>query len=206
VLLGAVGVAAAPALPVPAGGRLGFRLIRHGDVIGSHTVTFQPQGDALAVHVAVDAVVTLLSVPIVRYRHRVTEDWQDGMLVGLASETDKNGDREWAQAHRTSAGLQVAGSKTRPYTAPAAALGTTYWNRRMLDGPMISLEDGVLLRPEVAHLGAELVPTAAGQPIRADRYRLSGAFAVDVWYEPDGTWASLGFSVADGSTIRYERL
>ena len=45
------------------------------------------EGDSLAVHVAVDALVTLLSVPIVRYSLRVVETWQDGRLTSLTGET-----------------------------------------------------------------------------------------------------------------------
>ena len=44
----------------------------------------------------------------------------------------------------------MVGSGTEHYIAPEQAIGTTYWNRRMVNGPMISLEDGVLLRPDVA--------------------------------------------------------
>jgi len=208
-LLGAVGLVAAgdpAALPVPAGDALAFRMMRHGDAIGTHTLSFQPHGDALTVHVAVDALVTLLSIPIVRYSHRVTENWEAGRLVGLDSETNKNGDREWARARRTGAGLIVTGSKTAQYTAPDSAVGTTYWNRHMLDGPMISLEDGVLLRPTVSPAQPQTVKLASGAMVQADRYQLRGAFAVDVWYEPSGTWASLAFTVADGSTVQYERL
>ena len=38
---------------------LAFRLVRHGDEIGTHTLSFEPDGEALTVRIAVDAVVTL---------------------------------------------------------------------------------------------------------------------------------------------------
>jgi len=63
------------ALPVPPGNTLAFRLIRHGDEIGHHTATFERDGDQLAVRIAVDALVTLVSIPLVRYTHRVVEVW-----------------------------------------------------------------------------------------------------------------------------------
>jgi len=201
---------AAGALPVPASNALSYRLVRHGSEIGHHTLTFgrkvDAQVDALTVHVAVDAVVSLISIPIVRYTHRAVETWQDGILVGLSGETDKNGQREWVKARRTSEGLTVTGSKTAPYTAPVSAIATSYWDRRMVDGPMISLEDGVLLRPEVAVRRADSIRLASGGMITADRYSLSGAFAVDVWYDRTDTWAGLAFAVADGSNVTYERL
>jgi hypothetical protein len=68
------------------------------------------------------------------------------------------------------------------------------------------MEDGVLLRPKIAPLSAETIPLASGGTITALRYDLSGSFNVDVWYDRSDTWASLAFTVADGSEVRYERL
>jgi hypothetical protein len=197
---------AAGASAVPASDTLAYRLVRHGSEIGRHTLRFDRQADTLTVRIAVDALVSLLSVPIVRYTHRAVETWQAGTLVGLTAETDKNGQHEWAKALRTSEGLLVTGSKTARYVAPEPAIATSYWDRRMVDGPMISLEDGVLLRPKVAMHPADSIRLASGSMITADHYRLSGAFAVDVWYDRTDTWAGLAFGVADGSTVTYERL
>ncbi len=94
-----------PALPVPPGDGLAFRMIRHGTDIGRHTLSFEPQGDRLAVHVACDAVVTLLSVPIIRYTHRAVEVWQAGTLIDINGDTDKNGSHQWVRAHRDQTGL-----------------------------------------------------------------------------------------------------
>jgi hypothetical protein len=208
LLAGAVTAArrVAAALPVPPGNALAFRLIRLGSEIGRHAVTFDRQGDALTVHVTVDALVSFISIPIVRYKHRAIETWQDGTLVSLNGETDKNGQIEWTKAHRTDAGLEVAGSRTARYVAPEAAIGTTYWNKRMLDGPMISMEDGVLLAPKVALRQTEAIRLASGATVAAEHYNLSGSLDVDVWYDRTDTWVGLAFTVADGSNIHYERL
>jgi hypothetical protein len=42
--------------------------------------------------------------------------------------------------------------------------------------------------------------------IAADHYALSGAFAVDLWYDAAATWAGMAMTVVDGSEVRYERL
>jgi hypothetical protein len=204
--MGLIARPASAALPVPPADSLAFRLVRHGSEIGRHTLTFDRQDNALTVRVAVDVLVTVFSIPIVRYTHRAVEIWQNGMLVSLDAETDKNGDRQWARARRTESGLEVAGSRTDRYLAPEAAIATSYWNKRMVDGPMISLEDGVLLRPTVALSRAETIRLACGEKIAADHYNLSGAFDIDVWYDSADTWAGLAFDVPDGSNVHYERL
>ena len=196
----------AAALPVPPNGLLAFRLMRHGEEIGHHTLSFERAGDILTVRTEVTARVTLLSIPIVNYRHQVVETWRGETLTSVAGETDKNGQHEWVKASRGGEGLVVTGSKTERYLAPEPARAATYWNRHVLDGPMISLEDGVLLRPKVAMIRTENIPLASGGTIPADRYNLSGPFAVDLWYDQSNTWASLALTAIDGSTVRYERL
>ncbi len=128
------------------------------------------------------------------------------MLVGLTGETDKNGRSGWVTARRTGEGLEVAGSQAAPYIAPEAAIGASYWNKRMLDGPMISLEDGVLLRPKVEPLRIEPVQLASGGTVAGEHFNLSGAFNADVWYDRTDAWVGLALTVADGSTVHYERL
>jgi hypothetical protein len=209
ILLTGAAVAARPvaaALPVPAGDALAFRLMRHGSEIGRHTLAFEPKGDVLTVRVAVEARVTVLAIPIVHYTHRVVETWRNGGLEAIVGDTDKNGRTEWVRAHRTAEGLVVQGSRTEQYIAPEPACGTSYWNKHMLDGPMISMEDGVLLHPKIKDLGAEAIPLASGGSVTASHYNLTGSFNVDVWYDRTDTWAGLAFGVADGSDVHYERL
>jgi len=204
VVTGAATVAAA--LPVPSGGSLAFRMVRHGSEIGTHVLTFSHDGELLTVRIVVDALVTFASIPIARYSHRGVETWRGTTLVDLTADTNKNGTRNWVRAQRTDEGLVVLGSQTKRYICPESAIPTSYWNKRMLDGPMISLEDGVLLSPKVADLRMDSVRLASGQMIAADHYNLSGAFAVDLWYDEQRTWAGMAMTVVDGSEVHYERL
>jgi hypothetical protein len=197
---------AGAALPVPSAGTLAFRMVRHDSEIGRHTLTFERRGGALTVRVAVDALVTFLAIPIVRYRHRLVETWQGETLVGLVGETDKNGEHGWVNARRTSEGLVVRGSQTARYVAPENALDISYWNKRLMDGPMISTDDGLLVHPRVEARGAETIRLASGGTITANHYNVSDTFHADVWYDLTGTWVSLALIVADGSIVHYERL
>jgi len=194
------------ALPVPPGNTLAFRLIRHGDEIGHHTATFERDGDQLTVRIAVDALVTLVSIPLVRYTHRVVEVWSGDTLVSLNGETDKNGQHEWVKAQRSPEGFVVTGSKTERYVAPEPVGATSYWNKHALGMPMVSLEDGVLLRPKVEAHPPETIALASGRTIAAEHYNLSGPFNVDLWYDKTDMWAGMAVPIKDGSTVHYERL
>jgi hypothetical protein len=197
---------AAAALPVPPGNRIAFAMIRHNNDIGRHIVTFERKDSTLTVRVSVDAQVTFLSIPVVRYNHRAVEIWNSDTLVSLNGETNRNGQHQWMNAHRSDAGLEVLGSATAAYIAPENALGITYWNKHQLEVPMIGMDDGLLQRPRVAFRETENIPLAAGGTVAANHYNLSGAFSADVWYDRSNAWAGFAFPIADTSIIHYERL
>src|SRR5271166_5909618 len=166
-------------LPVPHGDRLAFRLIRHGSAIGTHVATFRRDGEVLDIDIAVDVLVKFGPIPLVRYTHRNRETWQRDRLVGLSAETNRNGTRLRMSAHLTDAGLAVEGSGTRPYIAPGNALPTTYWNPRMLLGPMIGTQDGGLVKPVVALEPTGPIHLASGDDIHAKHYKLTDDLDLD---------------------------
>jgi hypothetical protein len=193
-------------LPVPRGDLLGFRIIRHGSEIGTHTICFERDGNVLKVQTAIDVRVTLLSIPVARFEHRSSEMWRDTTLVAAAGETRKGGQHDWMSATRNDEGLAVAGSQTKPYIAPELATPVSYWNKRMLNGPMISLVDGALSSPKVADLRTDSVLLASGRTIAATHYTLSAPVDADLWYDETDTWAAMMLTAVDGSEVRYERL
>jgi hypothetical protein len=197
---------AAAALVVPAGGALAFSMVRRGSEIGRHTLRFESNGERLEVHVAIEARVTFFSVQLAHYRLRLIESWQGERLIWLDGRTDKNGQQNWVRASRTAEGLVVEGSGTARYVAPDDATPITYWNRHMLDGPMIDAESGELQRPRVVPRGEETIPLASGAKIAAEHYNLSNGVHADVWYDRTDTWAGLAFDLVDGSNLHYERL
>src|SRR5271166_799351 len=193
--------AMAAALPVPASGALTFRLIRHEEDIGTHSVRFEQQGDMLTIRIDVEVLVKFGPIPLVRYTHHNLEVWENGRLDRIQATTDKNGTKLFVSAHRTDAGLSVVGSAAQSYIAPDDALPTTYWNMRMLSVPMIGTQDGMLVHPQVRDLGGDPLQLAGGSRIPATRYSLRGDLDLDLWYDQTRTWAGMEFSVADGPVI-----
>lgn len=198
------------ALPVPRGDSIAFRMLRNGDVIGQHALTFTHSADSLMVAVEIDILVKLGPIPVYRYKHRATETWHHNQLVSLKSDTNHDGSPQFVRAQRDTAGLIVDGSMTQRYTAQDGVLATTYWNKAMLGpaaGPnrVINSEDGRLFNIDVANLAEGPVKLANGGVQMARHYRTTGALSLDLWYDDSGQWAHLEFT-KDGSTIVYEKL
>lgn len=199
----------ASALPlVPAGDSLTFRIMRRGARIGTHSVVFaRLPADALDVHIAVNVLVKLGPIPLVRYAHHGLESWRTGRLAGLQAHTNRNGTDLQMRAWRAEPGLLVEGTGTTPYVAPPDALPTTYWNPRMLNGPMIGTQKGTLVIAKVTEIGAQRIPLANGGTVATRHYTIRGrGMNVDVYYDFDQVWAGMSFTVEDGSLITYERL
>ena len=197
----------APEVPcVPPGGSLTFRVMRYGVPIGTHALVFEHQPDGFDVHIGVNALVKFGPIPFVRYTHSNREAWRNGRLSDIAAHTDRNGTELQMHAWRADAGLHVEGSGTAPYVAPENALPTSYWNPRMLDGPMIGTQDGMLVRPKVTETGVGHIRLASGDRIAARRYELSGDLDLLLFYDMAGVWAGMSFAAADGSIVHYERM
>ena len=60
-----------------------FTVLRDSAPIGTHRVSFSRAGSGIAVEIAIDLEVRLLSIPVYRYTHRSSERWEDGRLVSL---------------------------------------------------------------------------------------------------------------------------
>ena len=209
LILGGAALAVLPAglraaLPIPAGNRLGFDVVRKGSKLGTHVLTFTPAGDGLTVQVAVDIAYKIGPITLYHYTHAATERWQGDQVVAVQSQTNDNGDKYQVTVRREAAGLVVQGTKAPRYVAPADALPATHWNRRELDGPWINTQDGRLMRPRIASQGIETIPTASGGALRARHFVLSGDVELDMWYEDRLGWAGLSF-VKSGVPVRYVR-
>jgi hypothetical protein len=195
------GVARA-SLPIPAGDRLAFQILRKGDKIGEHIETFDRSGDALTVTVAVDILVGLGPIALFRYKNRATVHWQGEQVVSVVAETDDDGTPEHMSAHREKGGLVVEGTKAPRYTAPPHSLPGTHWNRAMLDAPFINTEDGRLMHPTVTLVGTEAVEVT-GRVVQAQHFSLRGDANLDTYYDLTPSWLGLRFNAKDGSEIRY---
>ena len=206
LLLGGLAVApwrrAGATSPLPPRNRLAFHVIRNGETIGEHTLTFKRSADELAVEVAVDIAVGFGPITLFRYRHRATERRVGGQVVSVDAETNDDGTPQHMTARRDESGLVVEGSRAPRYTAPPRSLPGTHWDRAMLDAPFINTEDGRLMQPTVTPGGMEQV-SAAGATVQAQCYALRGEVNLDTCYDVTPTWVGLRFTAKDGSQIRY---
>ena len=196
--------ARAATVPVVDGAQLAFSVLREGREIGAHVLTFARNGDISIIQVAIDLVVKLGPVPVYRYEHRATEIWNGANFASIDAATTDNGKRMTVKAQRLAKAVSIESTIQGNYEAPANALPSTHWNRRMLDGPFFNTQMGDLMSNAVTARGAATVETGSGRKINVRRFEIVGHVTLESWYDDQQTWSGLQFKGQDGSQIVYK--
>ncbi|MGF1474248.1 MAG: DUF6134 family protein [Geminicoccaceae bacterium] len=179
-----------------------FDVLRNGDKIGTHRLSFSEQGDEITVSIAIDLEVKFAFFTVYSYRHRNTERWRGNRLVALDSRTNDNGTDHEVRARATGEGLEVTGNDGR-LVLPADTISTSYWQERTMERTSwLDTQRGKLISSKVAVVGTNEVQTVAAGPIQAKKYSLVGDLTCELWYSR-GRWVKLNFEASDGSAIEY---
>lgn len=195
-------MAAALALPVPQHDRLAFDVYRNGSKIGEQRLRFTRAGGRLRVDNHVALHVKLLAIPVFHYTAHIIEHWQDGAFHKASSVVDDDGRKIDLHLERRASGVAVSGNRVKPYVAPKDALPLTYWNKAMLDGPMINMQTGHTDTPDVTRVGWFKLQAEPSGTVTAAKYRLTGPIRLSVFYSPKGTWSGLDFERRGHITYR----
>ncbi|MDJ0950972.1 MAG: DUF6134 family protein [Alphaproteobacteria bacterium] len=204
IVLGTVMAAfmAAPAVASLYGTQaLEFVMMRDGDPIGNHSVSFRRVDQETQVDVVIDIEVSLAFVTLFRYQHRNREVWQDGRLIALESWTDDDGEEYRVSARAVDGGLMVEGSSGR-FMAPADIIPTSYWHpETVAQDRLLDTQSGRILEVAVKPEGSETIEMD-GVQVPAERYSLSGDLTMTLWYGPGKQWVKTTFE-ARGAEVEY---
>lgn len=189
---------------VPQEGVIDFAVMRSGERIGHHRVTFTPRGDELIVDIDIRLDVSIAFINFYDYHHRNREVWRDGTLAGFESTTDDNGRPNQVEVRRDGSEVRVKGTAFSG-GAPGDILPSSYWNPATIRAQsLINTQNGKLAKVTVADLGDDRIE-AAGRQVEARHYRLSGDVNVDLWYDRNGIWVKTAFKApGDDTLISYE--
>jgi hypothetical protein len=200
-------VAAADAAPpgVPIDGRLQFTVVRDGEPIGTHLFRFARDADRTTVHVRTDIDYRFLFLPLYRFRHTSKEVWTGGKLTELFSRTDDNGEAIRVEAHANGKGLVVKGLDGEYRTGPGV-VPSSLWNADVVRAKeLLSTIRGELLKTDSEFI-AEEVLTLNGRQVPTRRYKITGEFERNVWYDKGSdVLVRVRFKASDGSQVEYVR-
>jgi hypothetical protein len=203
----ATAAAAAPFFPAPARAAVAsdvrFRAMHQGSPVGEHRVTFQLDGDRMAVTTHIEITIKVLFFTAFRFRHDAEEIWQAGRLVSVQSTTDDNGTLLKVSGYAAGDGFRLLG-EDGPFLAPAHLLtSNTMWDSRLVrESRLIDVQHGNEVGLVAKLLGQETVATPQGQ-VRAGRYQIiTPHYAGSLFYDADGRWVK-GLIEQQGEILEY---
>lgn len=195
--------ATGPAAADPASGWT-FRALLDGRPIGEHRYSVTPSVDGAGHTVLSEAAfaVRWLGLRVYQYKHRAVERWRGDCLVGLAADTDDNG-----QPTRVAAALQgdvFEVSTPTPLKVRGCVMSFAYWNPAMRSQQrLLNSQTGRLESVRIAPVEEGSVEHGA-RPAGASGWRIGGlAQPIVLWYSPQGQWLGLDTRVDGGRVLSY---
>jgi len=181
-------------------GTLTYDVMRQGERIGVHTMSFDRMGDELTVRTETNVDFTAYVVFNITWTHQSVEVWSDNGLKEFTSFTNEDGRERQVHAQRNGDHL-IVNSTGGKREFPADLLPGTLWHpetvtqRQVLD-PI----KGRLRRVNIADQGLEQIEVE-GRKVNAHHYDLRGELTRDFWYDQDGTIVKVEFPITDGSEV-----
>ncbi len=187
----------------PYDGRIEFDVIRNGETVGEHIVSFSHQGPQLRVDIRMTLDFRAFLLFRYRFSYQATEWWRDDILQRLEVELDERGKLKRISGRRQGERLQLRGDLGRA-SLSLPLLTTNHWNPAALQQQrLLNTLTGELSRIEVQFERQETVQVA-DQQITGWRYHYGGDLAdTRVWYDKQKRWVGLSFIAQDGSEIRF---
>lgn len=180
-----------------------FSIFYKGDRIGAHTVSNTPETGETRVTTEINLLVKAMFFTVYSFSHRSEENWRNGMLVFLKSDTIEHGERLSVVGAAVPQGFRVV-SKDGPFLASASTLtSNSLWTPAVLEQQtVIDAQHGGIIGVGVRKLADERL-MVAGMQVRAARYRfVSPYLAGSIWYDDLGWWVHGEFE-RDGAKVEY---
>ena len=183
--------------------KIGFDVVRNGEVVGQHATTFLHEGLDLTVESKMNLKITLLGIPVYSFDYVSVEKWSDGVLSRLDVDVEDGADQIKISSLLNAEGLSII-SPSGTFTVRGPIISTNHWNAEVVkQSRVLNTLTGKINQVKLISKGEERIPIKDGH-IVATRYDYSGELTdTSVWYDSQGRWSKLEFKGRDGSTVEY---
>ncbi|MGA3158096.1 MAG: DUF6134 family protein [Steroidobacteraceae bacterium] len=181
-----------------------FKVLLDGKPIGSHRFQVTEQGMSTSLLSEADFRVTVMAVPLYRYRHVSHETFQGDCLQSLEASTNENGTTQDVRGSVSDAAFVVTTSQgvTR---LPSCVMTFDYWNPRILQqSRLLNPQTGAYLPIVVTRLGSEIL-AVDGKSEMVETYLITAdTMKIKLWYSADQRWLGLETATPNGRLMRYQ--
>jgi len=183
--------------------KIGFDVVRNGEVVGQHATTFLQDGSDLTVKSKMNLKITLFGIPVYLFDYTSVEKWSDGVLSRLDVDVKDGADQFKISSSLNAEGLIIT-SPSGTFTARGPIISTNHWNADVVrQSRVLNTLTGKINQVDFINKGEERIPIKDSY-ILATRYDYSGELTdTSVWYDSRGRWSKLEFKARDGSIVKY---
>lgn len=180
-----------------------FRVLLDGREIGRHRFSLRGTSEEQELRSEARFDVRVLYVSVYRHLHETVERWNRNCLQSLVSRTVTNGKSKSVSAAAQGNHLAVERPEGRE-EHEGCVMSFAYWNPQILkERRLLNSETGELLPVKITPQGNETIEVR-GQPLTAQRHRISApSLQIDLWYA-SGRWIALEAPAKGGRRLRYE--
>jgi hypothetical protein len=189
---------------VPNDGKLDFTVLRDGDPIGRHVLSFKQGSEGLVVEIETKIEVKVLFITAYHFEHQGREIWRDGKLTVLVSSTNDDGTEHTLAVKASGAELQVEGDGEMSKAA-LEIIPASLWHEGILaGGAILNTLQGRQMNVKVTDAGTEEIDVV-GQTVAAHHFVIEGDLQREVWFDDKQVLVKVRFKGKDGSSIEYVR-
>jgi hypothetical protein len=184
-------------------GAWNFRVLLDGREIGRHQFSLRDAGEGQELRSEAQFDVRLLFFSAYSYLHEAVERWDGNCLQSLVARTETNGESLAVSAATGNGRLAVERPEGRDLHEGCVKT-FAYWNPQILNSTLLlNSQTGEMVPVKITAQGRDTV-AVRGQPVAADRHRISGpGMQIDLWYAAD-QWIALEALTEGGRRLRYE--
>lgn len=186
---------------------LAFDVLLNDESIGRHEFTIREDQNRRVVESRAEFDVRVMFVPVFSYRHSNTEQWVDGCLRRIESETDSNGTNYRVSGEERGDAFTVETRQSERAYQDACVMTFAYWDRRFLEqDQLLNSQTGELVDVDVEPLSQESVELN-GRSVAVDAFRVyspDGEVDIRVLYaRGSDEWVALESRLENGRLMRY---
>lgn len=183
-----------------------FQVLLDDKPIGSHTFSKYGENENYEMRIEANFEVKFLFIVAYSYEHRNREQWQDGCLKAIDSQTDDNGEMFTVQGQQEADGFALTANE-KSTQLPACITTFAYWYPGFLEQTaLLNSQTGEYIPVDITGPFSD-TRADRGNTVQAQRYRIQAKdIDIQLWYSQAGDWLALESAVKGDRTIRYERI
>ena len=171
--------------------------------IGTHTVSFDETDDALVVTIESVIRVSVLKIPVYRFRYLARERWTDGELMKASATVTENGKVTHTLMRRNEDRTIMRGPDGES-EVPALQYATNHWHAGVLEASSVfNTITGTSNDVQITADGSGQLEQIDGDALTYTRYRYDGQLNLESWYDDSGRWLGMRFPGEDGNPVEY---